>query len=106
MQVDGINVDTINEINPKSWIIFGEDEIPYISGTKRFNHGLDLDGDVHISSINGYNLEKLYDNILKKTGNQTITGNHRYSIVKVNRYSFILLTFTESSQYSDMTRSK
>lgn len=68
--------DTVNGINPVSWMIFENEERTTISGRKIFRGDMHIGGNCYISNeINGINPTVLNDRVLKIFGDQEIRGN-------------------------------
>ncbi|RZC40837.1 uncharacterized protein BDFB_005868, partial [Asbolus verrucosus] len=84
LNVDEIFVDTINDQDPASFVVTGEDETQIIQGSKIFQGDLDIVGMTNAFKINNVNVEELENKVMKIDGNQTIIGKHHIKHVAVD----------------------
>ncbi|XP_044747906.1 uncharacterized protein LOC123309089 [Coccinella septempunctata] len=85
--VDEVYIDKINGVDPNTWVVTGTQEPQIIKGTKVFVNDVNVTGNTDFFKINDILVSDLDNRILRKTGDQVITGKHTIVNVVANRIS-------------------
>ncbi|CAG9820000.1 unnamed protein product [Phaedon cochleariae] len=85
INVDDLSTDTINSIDPRSWLVNGAKQIQIVHAPKQFNGDLEIEGDTTCRRINDIDMEELEGNVLRKDGDQIISGKHYVKYVATEK---------------------
>ncbi|XP_063696003.1 uncharacterized protein LOC134827336 [Culicoides brevitarsis] len=80
IRIDDVYTKPSETFNPDDFVKTGSDEIQYVTGYKSFANDIVVkDGFCEANEINRVNLDELEKNVLKKTGDQVISGHFHLS---------------------------
>ncbi|KAK4887273.1 hypothetical protein RN001_003544 [Aquatica leii] len=92
-QVEELSTDAVNDILVNSLVVMGTDEEQIITGTKTFLSDVFVTDNTKLDYVNGVHLPTLEHDVLRITGDQTITGNHQFENIIANRVFNVKTTF-------------
>ncbi|KAJ8942440.1 hypothetical protein NQ314_010069, partial [Rhamnusium bicolor] len=102
--VSELFADKINNIDPRSWVVNGAKQTQIIQGWKQFLGDLEITGDTSVFKINDIDMAELETNVLRKNGDQVISGKHYVKIVGAEkRYEDGMLIVEENQEFDKIT---
>lgn len=75
----------INNLNPNEWLVTGGKEAQTMRYEKYFPGDLEITGDIEVHNMNNVDMGELQTNVLRKDGDQTISGKHNIKYVATEK---------------------